>query len=110
MEKFFATILTLILIFWVLKWVFVLIGPWLLKVFAKRLMKKAGFDQSAFSGASSGQGQQQEAEGDSRTETMKSGKWWKEDEVILKPSRRNGQRISDILGGEYIEYEEVSAS
>lgn len=108
MEKFLSTILTIIIVLWVLKRVFKLIGPWLLSLIAKRLMKKAGFDQSAFSGDTSGQ-KQQEDEGDSRTETMKSGKWWKEDEVILKPSRKNGQRISDILGGEYIEYEEVSA-
>ncbi len=108
MEKFLSTILTIIIVLWVLKWVFKLIGPWLLSLIAKRLMKKAGFDQSAFSGDTSGQ-KQQEDEGDSRTETMKSGKWWKEDEVILKPLRKNGQRISDMLGGEYIEYEEVSA-
>lgn len=104
-----ATILTIILVFWVLKWVLALIGPWLLKLFAKRMLKKAGFDESAFSGSTSGQSFKQEEE-DSRTETVKNGKWWKEDEVILKPSRKNGQRISDILGGEYIEYEEVSAS
>ena len=42
MEKFLATIFTIILTIWVLKWVLVLIGPWLLKLFAKRLMKKAG--------------------------------------------------------------------
>lgn len=110
MEKFIATILTIILVFWVLKWIFALIGPWLLKLFAKRMLKKAGFDESAFSGSTSGQASDKGEEEDSRTETVKSGKWWKEDEVILKPSRKNGQRISDILGGEYIEYEEVSAS
>ena len=42
-----------------------------------------------------------------KAETVKNGKWWKTDEVILKPSRRHGERIADILGGEYIDYEEV---
>lgn len=72
------------------------------------MMKKAGFDSSAFSGQSQTQTDGNDSNSDSsRTETVNSGKWWKTDEVILKPTRHEGQRLSDILGGEYIDYEEV---
>lgn len=103
MEKFLGIVFTAILVFWLLKWLFVLIGPWLLKLFAKRMMKKAGFDTSAGFGSNT----QAEKDDDSRADTLKSDKWWKPDEVILKPSRHNGQSISDILGGEYIDCTEV---
>ncbi len=111
MEKFFSTIITIILVFWLIRWVCVLIGPWLLKTFAKQMMKKAGFDPSAFSGQSQTEAEERSNASDgSRTETVNSGKWWKTDEVILKPTRHDGQRLSDILGGEYVDYEEVQST
>ena len=103
MEKFFATIFTIILVAWALKWLLVIIGPWLLRLFAKRMMRKAGFG----TGDTASAGKNADRAEGGKTETVKSGKWWKTEEVILKPSRRHGERISDILGGEYIDYETV---
>lgn len=99
LERFLSTVIIILLVFWVLRWVFALIGPWLLTLFAKHLMKKAGFTPPPSSTATD--------DSTAKTDTVKSGKWWKPDEVILKPHRQQGQRVSDILGGEYIECQEV---
>lgn len=104
MEKLLSFIFTLILVFWVLRLVFRLVGPWLFGLLAKHLMKKAGFTQETAEDAQTG------TSTSSKTDTVKSGKWWKPDEVILKPHRREGQRVSDILGGEYVDCQEVAES
>lgn len=102
MEKFLSTILTLLPALWVLRWVFAIIGPWLMGLLAKHILKKAGF-----AGNETGSKAENETASASKTSTVKGDKWWKPDEVILKPHRRQGESLSDILGGEYIDYEEV---
>lgn len=100
MEKFISTLFTIIIVLWILKWVFRLVGPWLMTLLAKSLMKKAGFTPPPAA-------DNQSADDTSRASTVKSDKWWKPDEVILKPRREQGERISDILGGEYTDCQEV---
>lgn len=100
LERFLSAVITILLVFWILRWVFALVGPWLLSLFAKRLMKKAGFTPPPSSGSA-------KTDSTSKTDTVKSDKWWKPDEVILKPHRQQGQRLSDILGGEYVDCQEV---
>lgn len=100
MEQFLATLLTIVIVVYALKYVFVLVMPWLLKRFAKSMMKKAGFTPP-------------EDEGRDDPEKPKRRKTrfgWGRDEEPLKVRRRQGQTLSDILGGEYIPYEEVGQS
>ena len=102
MEKFISTILTVLLVIWVLRWVFAIGGPWLMGLLAKHILKKAGLAHD-----DTGSRAEKKTAATSKASTMKSDKWWRPDEVILKPHRRQGQRLSDLLGGEYIDYEEV---
>lgn len=102
MEKFISTILTVLLAIWVLRWVFAIVGPWLMGLLAKHILKKAGL-----AGNETGGKTEKETASAGKTSTMKGDKWWKPDEVILKPHRRQGERLSDILGGEYVDYEDV---
>lgn len=102
MEKFISTILTVLLVIWVLRWVFAIVGPWLMGLLAKHLLKKAGL-----AGNETRSKAEKETAATGKTSTMKGDKWWKPDEVILKPHRRQGESLSDLLGGEYIDYEEV---
>lgn len=102
MEKFLSTILTFLLALWVLRWVFAIIGPWLMGLLAKHILKKAGLADKE-----TGSKTEKETSSAGKASTIKSDKWWKPDEVILKPHRRQGESLSDILGGEYIDYEEV---
>lgn len=97
MEQFLATLLTIVIVVYVLKYVFALVMPWLLKRFAKSMMKKAGFTPPDDAG-------QEAAEKPKRQKTRFG--WGKTDEV-LRVRRRQGQTLSDILGGDYIQYEEV---
>lgn len=73
-----------------------------MRLVAKRMMKKAGFSQHQDEDAARDDGGSK-----GRAETVKGDKWWKPDEVILKPHRREGQRLSDLLGGEYTDYQEI---
>ncbi|MCQ7582458.1 hypothetical protein NP174_23235, partial [Salmonella enterica] len=95
----------IILTLWVLKLVLRLVGPWLMAFVAKRLIRKAGFGD-AFGQATEGARQ---TDSGSTTGTVKGDKWWKPDEVILKPRRRQGQSVSDILGGEYVDFQQTNS-
>lgn len=93
----------MLLALWILRWVFAIVGPWVMAWLAKYILKKAGVAPSGSDGKTG-----KESATDGRTSTVKSDKWWKADEVILKPHRRQGERLSDLLGGEYVDYEEVA--
>lgn len=94
MEKFLSTLIIIFIVLYILKWLFRLIMPWFLKIFAKKMMKQAGFQMPEDDA-------RQDAEKKSRTRGNSSKDFY------LKPHRREGQSWSDVLGGEYIECEEV---
>lgn len=93
MEKILGTIITIILIFYILKFVFKLIMPFLLKYL---INKKMGgmFDQfSSF-----------------HNNTTNHYDDFKQDEdvIVSKPnSKKIESNISDDLGGEYVDFEEI---
>ena len=95
MEKFLSTLFVILIVLFILKWVARLLLPWLLTLFAKRMMKKAGFQMP----------QQEEPE----EKDKKDRSWWGGggDSDSLKPRMRDGETVSDVLGGEYVDYEEV---
>ncbi len=95
MEKFLSTLFVILLVLFILKWVGRLLLPWLLTLFAKRMMKKAGFQMPE-------QDEQEEQD-------KKDRSWWGrgDDSDSLKPRMRDGESVSDVLGGEYVDYEEV---
>lgn len=94
MEKFLSTLFVILIVLFVLKWVARLLLPWLLTLFAKRMMKKAGFQMP----------RQEEQE-----EEKKDRSWWGRGGApdSLKPRMRDGESVSDVLGGEYVDYEEI---
>ncbi len=94
MENFLSTLFVILIVLFVLKWVARLLLPWLLTLFAKRMMKKAGFQMPR---------QEEQEEG------KKDRSWWGRggDSDSLKPRMRDGESVSDVLGGEYVDYEEI---
>ena len=80
MEQFFSFILTLLLIFFVLRLLFRLAMPLALKLFLKRMSKNFG--------------EQPEDE--------------PKNDFTYRPKKgKNGQTLSEKLGGEYVDFEEV---
>ena len=80
MEKFFSLIFTLLLIFFVLRLFFRLVMPLALKLFLKRMSKKFGTQPEEKS----------------------------ENDFTYRPKKdKNGQTLSEKLGGEYVDFEEV---
>lgn len=92
-----ATLITIAIVIYALKFVFALVMPWLLKRFAKSMMRKAGFTPPEDAGR----------EADEKPKEWKTRFGWGRTEEVLRVRRRRGQTISDVLGGEYISYEEV---
>lgn len=92
-----ATLLTIAIVIYALKFVFALAMPWLLKRFAKSMMRKAGFTQPQDAGR----------ETTEKPKGRKTRFGWGKTEEVLRVRRRQGQTLSDVLGGEYISYEEV---
>lgn len=72
--------------------------PWLLKVFVGNVMRSQGMDWGGES-----QGESEKKKG---TNGRSSSFFGRRSEG-LKVRRKEGQTLSDVLGGEYIEYEEV---
>ena len=96
MEKFLSTLFTILIVLFALKWVvkLLLASPWVQKFLIKRLMKMAGFRMP----------QEKETR---QTERGGKSKRTKPTDDYMKPTRREGQTWSDVLGGEYIGYEEL---
>ncbi len=97
MEQFLATLITIAIVIYALKFVFALVMPWLLKRFAKSMMRKAGFTPTEDTGQ----------EADEKQKGRKTRFGWGRTDEVLRVRRHRGQTLSDVLGGEYISYEEV---
>lgn len=93
MEVFLSVIITALLVFYVLRFAMRLVGPWLLRTFLKRF---TGFDLGGGSEEVKG------GRGDQETLAVKT-----DDGLVLRPRLHEGQRISDKLGYEYADVEEV---
>ncbi len=96
MESFLATLITILLLLYVLRWLFALAAPWLVKAFVRRVARKAGFSTPG-----GGQGAKASAKGGSGR-FAGSG-----DDMVLRPRRRQGQSLSDMLGGDYVPFTEI---
>lgn len=96
MEKFLSVVFVILIVLFVLKWVARLLMPWLLTLFAKHMMKKAGF-------------QMPQEEEPQEEKNKKDRSWWGGggNPDPLKPRMRDGESLSDVLGGEYVDYEEI---
>lgn len=97
MEKFLSTLITILIILFALKWLAKLLLPWLLKTFAKRMMRQAGFNTDPFTSTA-----------DSPNAPPRSSPRPSHSDEFLRPKRHLGQSISDTLGGEYIDYQEIN--
>ena len=80
MEKFLSILITAILVFYAIKFAMRIIGPWLLK---KWISKMIGSNPFNVFGSTNDDGQNQQQKHDGK------------------------KRVSDELGGEYIDYEEI---
>ncbi len=98
MEHFFTSLLTFIIIFYLISYLFRLAAPYLMKFFLKRMAKKAD--------AQYGTNFSEDNNKDDKKNNQRRS-WFSSSEVVLKPHLRQGQSISDLLGGEYINYDEV---
>lgn len=97
MESFLATLITILLVVYALRWLFSLLAPWLVKAFARRVMRKAGFSTPGAGQGGGGRGKKER-----RGRFAGSG-----DDMVLRPRRRQGQSLSDLLGGEYVPFTEI---
>jgi len=98
MEKFLGTIFTIIIVFYLLRIVVRLLYPLLLKLFLKKVEKKMGQQDGSFffTGADFQNHKQTQAEGDVTVQYTQN-----------KKTNDKGQTISEELGGEYVDFEEV---
>lgn len=96
MESFLATLITVLLLLYVLRWLFALAAPWLVKAFARRVMRKAGFAMPG--------GEQERKDPGKEGARRYAGSG---DDMVLRPRRRQGQSLSDMLGGEYVPFTEI---
>lgn len=90
MEKLLSVIITAIIIFYILRIAFRLLSPLLLKLFLGKMQKR--FEQQ-FTNANN---QHSNTEGDVTV-----------DYSAQRKTNKNGQTLSDELGGEYVDFEEV---
>jgi len=93
MEKFIGTILTIIIIFYVVRILFRLLMPLLLKIFVGKMQKR--FEQQ-FEYDTNNSNYSANTEGDVIVENTNRRK-----------TNKKGQTLSDELGGEYVDFEEV---
>lgn len=99
MEKFLGTILTILIVFYIVKILFRLLMPLLLKLFMHKIEKKMGENGGAFytnMGGDDNLYDEQKEEGDVTVQYTNS-----------KKTNDKGQTMSDELGGEYVDFEEV---
>ncbi len=92
MEKLLSVIITAIIIFYLIRIAFRLLSPLLLKLFLGKMQKR--FEQQ-FTNANN-QHQHSNTEGDVTV-----------DYSAQRKTNKNGQTLSDELGGEYVDFEEV---
>lgn len=108
MEKFLGTLITILLIFYIVKLLFRLLMPFFLKLFVKNINKKfenmSGqqfggnpFGNGAYSAGSQYQNSTNSQEGDVSIDMTKA----------YRKTNDKGQTLSEELGGEYVDYEEV---
>lgn len=97
MEKFFAIVITIILIFWIIKLLMRLLMPFIMRRMVKRMQNRM---QDQFT-QQFGQFNQYN---NSTEETHAEG-----DVKIQYPNQKqtNDTSISDELGGEYVDFEEI---
>ncbi len=93
MEKFLSTLLTIIIIFYLVRIALRLLMPLLLKLFVGKMQKR--FNQQ-FGNFDYSDNTQQKNEGDITV-----------DKTTQRKTNKNGQTLSDELGGEYVDFEEV---
>lgn len=96
MESFLATLITILLLFYVLRWLFALAAPWLARAFVRRVARKAGFSMP-------GREREPKASGKGGSGRFAGSG----DDMVLRPRRRQGQSLSDVLGGEYVQFTEI---
>lgn len=96
MESFLATLITILLLLYVMRWLLALVAPWLVKAFVRRVARKAGFPTHG---------------GEPARKTRPKGGAGRfagsGDDMVLRPRRRQGQSLSDLLGGEYVPFTEI---
>lgn len=102
MERFLGTVITIILIFYIIKYLIRLLAPFLITHMAKKMAKKfndgQAFNGQGFNGfytnfGEDAQQEQKSEEGDITIQRQQKAK--------------KGQSLSEELGGEYVDYEEV---
>lgn len=96
MESFLATLITILLLLYVLRWLFALAAPWLVKAFVRRVARKAGFSMP---------GAEQEPKASGKADAGRFAGTG--DDMVLRLRRRRGQSLSDVLGGEYVPFTEI---
>lgn len=102
MERFIGTIITIALIIYALKWLFRLLWPFIIRHLVKKATKNFNNGQSfggqGFGGfyTNFGAGAEQEPKEEEGNVTIQQTQ-----------KSKKGQSMSDELGGEYVDYEEV---
>ena len=96
MEKLLSIIVTAAIVFYVLKLIMRIAGPWLLGFFLKRTFG----EEAARAYAEQRETAKEEQRRETGTERLKTT-----DGEYLRPHRHEGESLSDMLGGEYIDYE-----
>lgn len=99
MEKFLGTILTILIVIYLLRIVGRLLFPFILKLFVRKMEKKMKEQGGAFytnMGGNTDSYQQTHEEGDVTVQFTQN-----------KKTNDKGQTISEELGGEYVDFEEV---
>ncbi len=93
MEKLISTLITIAIILFALKWIAKLLLPSLLKLLAKKIIRNAGPNTNNHNTTTNN--------------TNNTPPRPSHPDDILHPKRHDGQTLSDILGGEYINYQEI---
>lgn len=96
MEKILGTIITIILIFYLLRFLFVLAVPLIMRHFMKKMEKKMGQQGGPFYSDFSTADNSDKEEG----EVTINGS-------TQRKTNDKGQTMSEELGGEYVDFEEV---
>lgn len=100
MEQFLGTVFIVIIVLYLLKWLFVLLSPLLLKLFVKKMTQTYGGAQGNQADEPRAQRAYADDDGPMSARTKEG--------IVLRVRRKQGQSISDVLGGEYVSFEEVS--
>lgn len=107
MERFLSILFIVIIVIFLLRWLCLLLAPWLMKLLVKRVQKD--FGAGTFSGNFGSFGSQpNQDESPNQTTSRARASSGADGEIFLKVHRKPGQSLSDLLGGDVVQFEEIN--